>query len=90
MKSIILLAVMISMAFTQQSIKENAVMKFTAQGKTIAVYTTVSDSNLRLAQSGTLKFEDATQPSENEIAVFVNPDKQFQTFLGIGGAIRPT
>jgi glucosylceramidase len=34
-----------------------------------------------------LVFEVAPQPREDEISVFVNPNKQFQTFIGIGGAI---
>jgi glucosylceramidase len=34
-----------------------------------------------------LKFTNAVQPLETEISVFVNPNKQFQSFVGIGGAI---
>ncbi len=44
-------------------------------------------ANTGLSQSGKLQFENATQPKESEVAVFVNPEKQFQSFLGIGGAI---
>lgn len=53
----------------------------------VKVYTTAKDSNKRLSLTETLAFHDADQPLETEVAVFVNPEKQFQTFIGIGGAI---
>ncbi|RYG27735.1 MAG: glycosyl hydrolase, partial [Chitinophagaceae bacterium] len=43
--------------------------------------------NLRLTQTDNLVFKVAKQPLETEISVFVNPDKTFQSFMGIGGAI---
>lgn len=51
------------------------------------LYTTAENTALRLANQGDLKFTDATQPLETEVAVFVNPNKSFQSFLGVGGAI---
>ncbi|AXG70677.1 glucuronoxylanase XynC [Kordia sp. SMS9] len=51
------------------------------------VYTTAEKSTLRLANQGEFSFTNTKQPLETEVAVFVNPAKQFQTFLGIGGAI---
>ncbi len=56
-------------------------------GKTAAVYTTASETELRLTETTKVSFESAKQPLENEVSVFVNPNKSFQTFLGIGGAI---
>ena len=56
-------------------------------GKEAMVYTTAHQTELRLAQTGNLTFEAAGQPLESEVSVFVNPDKSFQTLLGIGGAI---
>ena len=56
-------------------------------GKEATVYTTASETQLRLTQSGTVTFTAAAQPLENEVSVFVNPKKSFQSFLGIGGAI---
>ena len=44
-------------------------------------------SSDRLASKGEFNFQKAVQPSETEISVFVNPNKVFQEFLGIGGAI---
>ncbi len=61
--------------------------KFTVNGKEVIVYTTASKTKLRLAQTDKTVFTDAKQPTESEVSVFVNPNKSFQTFLGIGGAI---
>lgn len=51
------------------------------------VYTTADSSNLRMSVSDTAKFIDKPQPFENEVIVFVDPSKTFQTYFGIGGAI---
>ena len=51
------------------------------------VYTTAENTTLRLTQSETYNFVESTQPLETEVAIFVNPNKKFQEFLGIGGAI---
>ena len=51
------------------------------------LYTTAENTEFRLANQGELVFTKAKQPLETETAVFVNPNKSFQTFLGIGGAI---
>ena len=59
----------------------------TTTAKTLSVYTTAKDSNQRLTLSDTLSLKPGQQPPETDIAVFVNPDKRFQTFFGMGGAI---
>ncbi|NRD18620.1 glycoside hydrolase family 30 protein [Winogradskyella eckloniae] len=51
------------------------------------VYTTAQNTEKRLSLDYSKTFEKAKQPSEGEISIFVNPEKQFQAFLGIGGAI---
>lgn len=56
-------------------------------GKVSIIYTTASETELRLTETGKASFTAAAQPLENEISVFVNPKKSFQTLLGIGGAI---
>ncbi|MCA0132117.1 glycoside hydrolase family 30 protein [Winogradskyella alexanderae] len=61
--------------------------KSTMLGKESVVFTTASDTELRLEKTNTVIFETASQPLENEVSVFVNPKKSFQSFLGIGGAI---
>ncbi len=60
---------------------------FKTKDKIIDVYCTSKDGNKRLALVGSYGFTKAEQPLESEVSVFVNPQKQFQTFLGIGGAI---
>jgi len=53
----------------------------------VAVYSTSEITGDRLEPSSDILFQPATQPLETEIAVFVNPAKAFQSYLGIGGAI---
>lgn len=62
-------------------------MAFDAAGKTATVYTTAENTDLRLTQTSQQPFQPAAQPLETEVAVFVNPNKTFQNFMGIGGAI---
>ena len=66
---------------------EEIVSAFSGKGKQIAVYTTASNSDLRLTKTENVQFTEATQPLESEISIFVNPNKTFQKLLGIGGAI---
>jgi len=60
---------------------------FSTQGKSVEVFTTAKDTDLRLTQTGEGAFVPGEQPSESEVSVFVNPAVRFQHFLGIGGAI---
>ncbi|MFM8911904.1 MAG: glycoside hydrolase family 30 protein, partial [Flammeovirgaceae bacterium] len=60
---------------------------FRAQGKTVLVYTTANETSYRLTITDTASFAPAKQPVESEISIFVNPEKTFQQFMGIGGAI---
>ncbi len=57
------------------------------EGKGLSVYTTADSSNLKISLTNNLEFKKAIQPLETEICVFVNPEKSFQEFIGIGGAI---
>jgi glucosylceramidase len=59
----------------------------TTEGRSVTVYTTAEGTNLRLSQTDKLVLKPAGQPIESEISVFINPNKSFQTLLGIGGAI---
>lgn len=56
-------------------------------GTKVKVYTTASNTDFRLAVTDNLEFKETPQPIESEVSVFVNPQKQFQSFIGIGGAI---
>ncbi len=51
------------------------------------IFTTAKDTNLRLTKTNVGVFGKKVQTLETELAVFVNPKKTFQEFLGIGGAI---
>ncbi len=73
-------------AFSQQKTKIES-KSFSTKGKTVMVYSTAENSDLRISNTDNLKFSELKQPTERQISVFVNPQKIFQTFLGIGGAI---
>jgi len=60
---------------------------FSTNGKKVMVYTTADSTNLRLSATGTVDFKDMPQPLETQVCIFADPDKTFQTFLGIGGAL---
>lgn len=60
---------------------------FTTEGKSALVFTTASGTDLRLTLTDTATFSPAQQALEGNISVFVNPEKTFQGFIGIGGAI---
>jgi glucosylceramidase len=86
-KTILLLLLTTSFfAFSQQKAKAKS-KPFSVKDKTVMVYTSADSTNLRLSNTGQLTFSELKQPKETQICVFVNPDKTFQTFLGIGGAI---
>src|SRR6187431_670234 len=72
--------------FAQQKNKSK-VQSFSTKDKIVTVYTTSESTNLRLTKTESLKFSELAQPTETQVCVFVNPDKTFQTFLGIGGAV---
>jgi glucosylceramidase len=55
--------------------------------KSLQIYTTAKDTELRLTKTSEHTFSEKVQPLETEITVFVNPRKTFQKYLGIGGAI---
>ncbi|TNE71276.1 glycosyl hydrolase [bacterium] len=67
--------------------QKTSTQTFSVDNKTATVYTTASNTDLRLTKTASLEFKDNKQPLETEVAVFVNPKKTFQSFWGIGGAI---
>ncbi|CAM4082046.1 glycoside hydrolase family 30 protein [Flavobacterium branchiophilum] len=61
---------------------------FSVNNRTVEVYTSADNSLLRLSKDDKIyHFETMKQPLETQICIFVNPEKKFQKFLGIGGAI---
>ncbi|MGB0431656.1 MAG: glycosyl hydrolase, partial [Bacteroidia bacterium] len=61
--------------------------EFDAEGKTVVLYNTSANLLNKLEKSTISGFTNAPQAREDEISVFINPEKQFQTHVGIGGAI---
>lgn len=61
--------------------------KFTVKDKLVYVYTTADSSNFRISLTDKLAFKELPQPTEGEVSIFVEPNKTFQTFLGIGAAL---
>jgi glucosylceramidase len=64
-----------------------AAQKYTTAGKKVQVYTTAANTNLRLQEGEPFGFSKMGQPFETQPCVFVDPSHEFQTFLGIGGAL---
>jgi glucosylceramidase len=60
---------------------------YSTEGKTITVFTTAENTDLRLTKTDNITFRDLPQPLETQVCVFVDPTKTFQSFLGIGGAL---
>ncbi len=60
---------------------------YSVEGKQLSIFTTASNTDLRLTKTSTEEFVPAGQPLESEVSVFVNPTKTFQKLMGIGGAI---
>ncbi len=60
---------------------------FKTEGKKVIIYTTADSTNYRLTITDTLQFKEMEPVKETRVYVFVDPDKTFQTFIGIGGAL---
>jgi glucosylceramidase len=60
---------------------------FSTEGKKVLVYSTADSTDLRLSLNDTLTFAEKGQPFENEIMVFVDPGKTFQSYMGVGAAL---
>lgn len=72
---------------SKQVANTEAIEPFSVAGKQVEVLTTAKDTSLRLTPTGIASFGRATQPLETEFSIFVNPNKRYQEFIGIGGAI---
>ncbi|WP_315820375.1 glycoside hydrolase family 30 protein [Paraflavitalea speifideaquila] len=60
---------------------------FVQAQKKVTVYTTASQSELRLSQNAQLSFKEFKQPLETQPCVFIDPANTFQSFIGIGAAL---
>lgn len=50
-------------------------------------YTTAHGTALQLSSTNNLEFKNFIQPLETDVSIQVDPDKEFQSILGIGGAL---
>lgn len=66
---------------------ESATMPYSTDGKKVVAFTTADSSALRLTASDTVEFKEKGQPFENEVIVFVDPAKTYQSYFGIGAAL---
>lgn len=87
MKTIITILGLLLIGCTMQKENQSSKKEFSTKGKEVLIYTTANNTNLRLTHTGKKVFEKSEQATENEISVFVNPNKTFQTFWGIGGSL---
>lgn len=53
----------------------------------VTVYVTAKDTGQRLARTGEIAFKGSPQRTEKQECIFVDPAKEFQTVLGVGGAL---
>lgn len=75
------------LAMLQQISGQMKNQTFTVEGRKVNVYTTAENTDLKISLTNNLNFQKAQQPIESEIFLFVNANKTFQTFTGMGGAI---
>lgn len=75
---------LLTTAFAQ---KTKLAATYSAKGKTAQVFTTADSSQLKLSANGEAAFKDMPQPFENQVSIFVDPGKKFQTYMGIGAAL---
>lgn len=88
--SIILLAVLAVSCNNKTTTEGQAATTGTAfslEGKKVWGWTTADSTELRLSPTDTLSFEAKPQPFENEVIVFVDPTKTFQSYMGVGAAL---
>lgn len=52
-----------------------------------SVFVTASNTDLRLSKTEILKFDEYVQPKETQPFIYIDPQKTFQTVLGIGAAL---
>ena len=76
-----------SVLYSQKNKNVVVTKLFSAAGKTATIYTTADSTSLRISLTEKLIFKEKLQPLEGEISVFIEPDKTYQTFMGIGAAI---
>lgn len=82
-----MLLMLILISCKEAAKKEPAAATFSAEGKTVYSYVTADSTTYRLSAADTVTFTNKAQPFENEVTVFVDPSKTFQTYFGTGAAL---
>ncbi|MEP4532491.1 MAG: glycoside hydrolase family 30 protein [Cyclobacteriaceae bacterium] len=82
-----LLAIFMAGCYSSQKKPDISQIEYHPIPKLAVVYETARDTDLRLMKVGGFEFVPEDQALEWEKSIFVNPKQQFQSFLGIGGAI---
>lgn len=87
-----LLLISVCLSCTQQygnkiNVSVKAKQKYSLVGKKITIYTTAAGSNKHFMEDHNVVVNDLAQPLETEICIFVDPNKTFQSIMGIGGSI---
>jgi len=85
MKKIALYSILLMLTACAPKIETK--MAYDTSAKKVTVYTTADSTSLRLSVTDTLTFSDFGQPLETQPCIFIDPKHQFQTFMGIGGAL---
>jgi len=67
---------------SQEKTKTKSINPLKAQ-----IFVTAKNTDLRLSQIADAPFAALNQPSEVEVCVFVDPNRTFQSIIGIGGAL---
>lgn len=80
------LSLIAAVCLSQHSFAQTA-KPYSVAGKKVTVYTTAQNTDLKLTETGTLEFKQMGQPVETQVCVFVDPDKKFQSYMGMGGAL---
>jgi glucosylceramidase len=83
-KNLIIPILILQLSCFSSAIAQSGVAKTKSNSK-INVYTTAENTNLRLTLSNDLI--STSQQAKSTVSITVDPEKRFQTFLGIGGAI---
>lgn len=67
--------------------KVEKAMPYNASAKKATTIVTAQDADIRMQTMGAASFKPLNKPVENELYVFVDPDRTFQEFMGIGAAL---
>jgi len=90
MKKILALIVLSQSAFAASAQHKSTAYPakvYDASNKKVTVYVTAKNTDLKLSKTEVLTFKDFPQPLETQPTIVVDPNRTFQTMLGIGGAL---